>query len=63
MKYRNPDGTYNGIAALAELSGLFEAEIRWTFIRLKELMTSQGLSREQALAIVKGEAADKPWLS
>lgn len=57
-KHRNPDGTYNGITALAELSGLSEEEIRWTWERAKELRAA-GLSKEQLKRALKMEARDK----
>lgn len=61
-RYRNPDGkTFNGVALLAELSGLSQAEIAWTAARLKELMTVQRVDREVAKRMVKLEATLKPW--
>lgn len=61
--HRNPDGTYNGVAIMAELSGLTQAEVAWTFGRLKQLMTIERRPREEAKAIVQSEARSKPWLS
>lgn len=60
-RYKNPDGSYNGIAILADLSGLSEAEIRWTAERLRHLMRVEGKTPEEAKAIVRVEAADRPW--
>ena len=57
--WRNPDGTYNGIAML---SGLSRAEVAWTADRLRSLMAS-GKTKDEAKAIVKAEAAGKPWKS
>lgn len=58
--WRNPDGTYNGIKMLADLSGLSRAEVAWTAKRLQQLMAA-GSSKAEAKAIVKTEAAEKPW--
>jgi hypothetical protein len=60
-KHRNSDGTYNGAAVFAELTGLSEAEIKWIMARTKELIAT-GLPKEERLAIIKGEAKGKPWL-
>lgn len=61
-RYRNADGkTFNGIAMMADLTGLSQAEVRWTADRLKQLMLVEGKSKDEALAIVKAEAADRPW--
>lgn len=57
-RHRNPDGTYNGVAALAELTGLSEEEIRWSWERSKELRAA-GLSKEQVARALKMEARDK----
>ena len=62
-KHRNPDGTYNGVTAMAELSGLSTAEIRWTFDRLNHLMHVEGLAKEAAKDVVRAEAAGRPWLA
>lgn len=61
--HRNPDGTYNGVAILAELSGLSTAEVAWTAARLKQLMTIEGKPREEAVEIVCEEGLAKPWMS
>lgn len=60
-KYRNADGTYNGVALMRDLTGLDDKEVIWTFNRLKELMKG-GESREAACEIVRKEAKEKPWL-
>ena len=63
-RYRNADGkTFNGVAMMADLTGLPQAEIRWTAERLKQLMHSEGKSKDEALAIVKAEAAARPWVA
>ncbi len=54
-KYKNKDGTYNGISMLTELSGLSRSELKWTADRLKQLMTVEGKSKEVALNILKEE--------
>ena len=61
-KYRNPGrDTYNGVRLMSDLSGLSQMEIRWTFDRLKQLMTGEGKSKEKAMAIVKDEGKSRPW--
>lgn len=61
-EFRNPDGkTYNGVAMLACLSGLSEAEVAWTAARVRRLMIDDGLSRGEALERVKAEAKSRPW--
>lgn len=59
--FRNPNGSYNGIKALAAWSGLSEAEVAWTARRVKELMAA-GTSAADAKVIVKQEAKSRPWL-
>jgi len=58
--WRNPDGTYDGIAMLAQLSGLSRAEVAWTAKRLQELMRA-GSTKDEAKATVKADARDRPW--
>jgi hypothetical protein len=60
---RNPDGTYDGAKALADFTGglISEAEIRWTFDRLKHLMHVEGKTKAEAKAIAAEEAKTKPW--
>jgi hypothetical protein len=55
---RNSDGTYNGVKAMAQLSGLSEEEIRWTWERAKELRAA-GVSKEATAAQLKLEARAK----
>jgi hypothetical protein len=59
-EFRNPNGTYNGVKAMAALSGLSEDEIAWTWRRAKELKAA-GLGRAQLAAALKAEARLKPW--
>jgi uncharacterized protein YoaH (UPF0181 family) len=62
--YRNPDGkTYDGVRLMSDLTGgvISQAETRWTFERLKQLMVSEGKSKEEATAIVAAEARSRPW--
>lgn len=59
--FRNPNGTYNGIKALAAWSGLTEAEVKWTADRMQALMKA-GATAEQAKATVKEEAKSRPWI-
>lgn len=62
--YRNPDGkTFNGVALLADLSGLSREEIAWTAARLKQLMVFEGKPKAEALATVATEARSRPWES
>ena len=60
-KYRNPDGTYNGVAMFAELTGLAPEEIRWTADRLYHLMHVEGKTKEEAKVIVEEESRSSPW--
>lgn len=60
--YQNTDGTHNGVKFMAAITGLSEAEVAWTWSRLKTLMHELALPKEQALAIVKAEAKEKPWI-
>lgn len=57
-KHRNKDGTINGISAIAEMSGLSEKEIAWTFNRGKQLK-AKGMSREEIARTLKKEASSK----
>lgn len=59
--YRNENGTYNGAAMMADLTGLSREEILWTWKRLKELK-EQGLSADDMKATVAEEAKSKPWV-
>lgn len=59
---RNPDGTYNGVVAMAMMTGLSEAEVEWTFTRLQRLMGREKKTKAEALAIVRAESQSKPWL-
>lgn len=60
-EFRNPNGTYNGVAMLAKLSGLPEKEIAWTAARIKQLMAVEGKPKSEALSILREEAKAKPW--
>lgn len=59
--WRNPDGTYNGAKALAKLTGLSEAEIEWTWTRMKALI-AEGKPIHEAKTILEEESKGKPWL-
>lgn len=59
---RNPDGTWNGVVLMARWSGLSEAEIAWTWKRLKELMDA-GKTKDEAKTIVATEGTVQPWLN
>lgn len=60
-RYSNGDGTYNGAALLADISGLSRAEIRWTAERLKALLHTEKKTKTEALAIVREESKSRPW--
>lgn len=59
--HRNADGTYNGVTLMAEISGLSQDEIRWTWERLRHLIHVDGRSKDEAKAIVRDEARMRPW--
>ncbi len=59
--FRNPDGTYDGVAFMAAISGLSTAEVKWTFDRLRHLMVIEKRDKEDAKAIVWEEVKTKPW--
>lgn len=59
--YRNQDGTYDGAALLAALSGVSREEIIWTFNRLKYLRQVEGKSAQEAKRIVDEERTAQPW--
>lgn len=59
-QFRNQDGTYNGVAFLANMTGLSYAEVEWTARRIKELLLS-GMDRKEAVALVKQEAKEGKW--
>lgn len=58
---RRPDGNYNGVGVLADLTGLSRAEIAWTAERVKHLMSAGGLDAGKAKTQVAIEAKDRPW--
>jgi len=61
-QWRNPGkDTYNGAKMLADLSGLSEAEVQWTFDRIKQLK-KEGKSKQEAIDIVALESKNKPWV-
>lgn len=60
-KWKNPDGTYNGAAMFAELTGLPQAEIEWMGRRLPELMAKH--PKQEAKRILAEEAKRQPWLN
>lgn len=59
---KNEDGTYNGVKFFARMTGLSEPELKWTYGRMKELYKA-GTQKEEAIRIVKEEAAKKPWIN
>jgi hypothetical protein len=62
-KHTNPNGTINGVTYMAELSGLDPREIKWMWDRMRHLTHVEKRTMVDAKAILKTEAADKPWLS
>lgn len=58
--FRNENGTYNGVAALAAITGIDPAEVEWTAKRIQAL-TKAGVPKPYILAIVKAERKNKPW--
>lgn len=62
-KHINPDGTINGITYMAELSGLDPREIKWMWGRMRHLIHVEKRSMEDAKAMLRAEAASKPWLT
>jgi len=60
-RWANGDGTYNGVAMLAELAGLSREEVTWTAARLKQLITVDRVPATRAKAIVAEEAKSQPW--
>lgn len=62
-QFKNKDGsTYNGAAMLANLTGLSQAEVEWTAKRIQHLTSVERCSKEQAMAVVKAERVNKPWI-
>ena len=61
-QFRNQDGTYDGVAALASLTGLSYAEVAWSAQRIKHLLTTTNLSRQEVVKQVRKEAESKPWI-
>ena len=59
-EFKNPDGTFNGLAFMAEFSGLSEAEIKWMWNRMKEIR-SEGTPTNQITDILRKEAINRPW--
>lgn len=57
---RNPDGSWDGAAAMAELAKIDPAEIRWTHQRLKEIKRLR-IPDQEAVRIVKNESRYQPW--
>lgn len=61
-RHQNPDGTWNGVTLMAELSGLSEAEIAWTWKRLIELKKA-GHDKKTQVAMLREEGQAKPWVA
>lgn len=58
--FANGDGTYNGVALLAALTGMPASEVAWTAERIKAL-TAQSLPRPYIHAVVTEERKSEPW--
>ena len=61
QQFRNPDGTYDGVAMLAAMSGLSVAAVKWTADRYKTLLIEEGRDKAEAKRIVELEAKTRPW--
>ena len=61
-EFRNPDGTYDGAAALSAISGIPKDEVIWMWKCTSALLV-QGTPKSEVTRIVKQEAAMKPWLT
>lgn len=60
-QFRNQNGTYDGVAALAALTGLSYVEVAWSAERIKQLLATTDLTRQQVVSQVREEAKTKPW--
>ena len=60
QQFRNQNGTYDGVAFLASMTGLSYGEVEWTARRIRELILC-GTSRSDAVALVKQEAKEGKW--
>lgn len=61
--FQNADGTYNGVALMSKVTDLSQAEIAWSFERMKHLLHVEKKTRSEAVAILKTECASRPWES
>lgn len=59
-RWRNENGTFNGIKMLADLSGRPEPEVAWIADRVKTLM-AEGKTKDQITPILNEEAKAEPW--
>lgn len=62
-QFQNSDGTYNGVALMSAVTGLSQAEIKWTFDRVKYLKQVEGKSKAEIAAILREECRATPWES
>lgn len=61
MALQNPDGTFNGSAVMAELTGLSEEGVRWAWQRMVQLVREEGMAKAEARALVAKEIQRRPW--
>lgn len=60
-QFRNPGtNTYDGVKAMAALTGLSASELAWMARRTQELIRS-GMSREETKVTVLAEGKSRPW--
>ncbi|GAB2703946.1 hypothetical protein [Comamonas sediminis] len=60
-QFKNPDRkTYNGVAAMAAVTGIPPAEMAWMAKRIQALVKA-GTPRAQITLMVKEEAKARPW--
>lgn len=60
-QFRNQNGTYDGAAVLAALTGLSYVEVAWSAKRIKDLLATTNMTRQQVVSQVREEAKTKPW--
>lgn len=61
-RWRNENGTFNGIKMMSDLSGRPEAEVAWIAERVKTLM-AEGKTKDQIKTILDDESKSEPWMA
>lgn len=59
--YQNEDGTFDGTRAFADFSGIPLEEVRWTAARMRELIVTEGMPKDEAIVRVREERKSSPW--